>query len=385
MAADGQLPAFYLQEPEMTDEQKMKESRRIIESPFGHTRAHIETHTERYFRLREKLLKAEADRQLASVLPNGYRPETLWLKNHVDRNEQARKELEALKDTCEIELARAAGIVTLELTSVARAVDPSLAAGIVAAAQDRAVRASAAAAANTADTGLAALKAAADQEVSELTTGGHVVAHAVTAARTQVEAACMGQGDMALRDRLVAAAEENRVKLGARSTSVFDDKIFSLITDIYVLLTQAAFGSDVSKCLAAKFAVATVGITKSKEAAMLLCTPQAIEAARSSATQLRQVEASEKAAKVVKAGKGDKSDKRLVKPASATPRAPAYAPGGTPPPAATTRAPARHAAESGGGSRGGGSRTHHRESAPRRRRDHSPDSDDRGRRSRSRP
>ena len=62
MAADGQLPAFYLQEPEMTDEQKLKESRAIIESPFGHTRAHIETHTERYLKLHEKLWHAEAER-----------------------------------------------------------------------------------------------------------------------------------------------------------------------------------------------------------------------------------------------------------------------------------------------------------------------------------
>ena len=54
MAADGQLPAFYLQEPEMTDEQKLKESRGIIESPFGHPRALVEMHTERYLKLRDR-------------------------------------------------------------------------------------------------------------------------------------------------------------------------------------------------------------------------------------------------------------------------------------------------------------------------------------------
>ena len=70
------------------------------------------------------------------MLPNGYRPETLWLKKHVDRNELALKELEAQKDICEIEFARSAGIVTVELAIVARAVDPSVAATIVAAAQN---------------------------------------------------------------------------------------------------------------------------------------------------------------------------------------------------------------------------------------------------------
>ena len=114
-------------------------------------------------------------------------------------------------------------IITVE---TARALDPGVAAAIVAAAQDKAVRASAAAAADTTDTVLAALQAAADQEVSDLTTGGHVVAHAVTAARAEVEAACMGRGDTSLRDPLFAAAEKNRENFCSRSTSVFNDKMF---------------------------------------------------------------------------------------------------------------------------------------------------------------
>ena len=259
-------------------------------------------------------------------------------------------------------------VLAAKTAIAARAVDPGVSAAIVAAAQHKAVRASAAAAANTADTTLAAPKTAAEQEVTDLTTRGHVVAHAVFVARAEVEATCSGQGDTGLRDRLFAAAERNRENLCSRSTSVFNDKIFSLVTDSYVLLTQAAFGSDVAKCLAAKLEVAASGVTKSKEAAMLLCTAQAIDQARTTAAQLRQVEVSEKAAKGGKAGKGDK---RLGKPASAPPRTPAPAPAPAPPRAAPVPAPARRAADSGGGSRG------HRQSAPRRRREHAPDSDGR--------
>ena len=100
MAADGQLPAFYLQQPELTDLQKEKESREVVESPFVHPRALVEMHTERYIKLRDKRLLAESDRRRVGVLPNGYRPDTLWLKKHVDRQELALRDLEAQKDIC---------------------------------------------------------------------------------------------------------------------------------------------------------------------------------------------------------------------------------------------------------------------------------------------
>ena len=288
--------------------------------------------------------------------------------------------MEAQKDICEIGTSKMARVLAAETAIAARAAVPSVSTALVAAARERAERASTAAA----DATLAELKTAAEQEVTDLTTGGHLVARAISASRAEVEATFEGRRDTDLRERIVANAKvtQTQVVLRSRSTSVFDSKLFPLVTDFCVLLTHAAFGPDVAKCLAAKFEVAASGVTKSKESVMLLCTPHAIDAARTTASTLRQVEASEetrrKAAKGSKSEKGDKSDKRPGKPASAPPRPSAPAPAPAPPPAAPAPAPARRAAGTGAGSR------RRQPSVPRLRRDRSPDSDGH-RRSWSRP
>ena len=96
-----------------------------------------------------------------------------------------------------------------------------------------------------------ALETAAEQDATDLTTGRHLVARAISAARAEIEAAFEGRDDTGLRDRIFANAKESQEALCSRSTSVFDSKIFSLVTDSYVLLTNAAFGPGVAKCLAA--------------------------------------------------------------------------------------------------------------------------------------